>query len=112
MARSGPEKGRYSWAQWFVQCTREERSGRITGIGFSGDEFQLGFDPNAFKTFRFESTDGARFTVAVDGRVFVAGTGVSLPGRDFAAFQGLGGCNLVILPRINVWGFVRYCESN
>ena len=74
-------------------------------VSFDGESFVLGLEKTAFHHYRFESTDGASYTVSVDGMVFLASTDSEITGPGFG-FGGDGGCDAS--PTVNAWDFVRY----
>ncbi len=79
-----------------------------TVISFSGDDVLGGYAVEEFHTFRFESTDGLNYTVAVDGQVFMDSTGLGTnPGGAFLQMGGRGACG-GFLNTVNEWDFVRY----
>lgn len=80
-------------------------------VDFEGGDFVLGLDPDIFHTYRFESLDGANYTMAVDG--FIFNTDFDPDGNDFHLIQlsGRGGCiagPTRPVPVRNEWDFVRY----
>ncbi|MBI4717931.1 MAG: hypothetical protein HY763_09025, partial [Planctomycetes bacterium] len=76
---------------------------------FGGDYGLVELDPAEFHLFRFESLDGAKYRVAVDGKIFKAAE-VYLPGAlDYIAFGGRGGCPSDQIPdMVNEWDMIRF----
>jgi len=77
-------------------------------ISFDGGDVLTHLPLDEFRTFRFESLDGASYCFFVDGQRFTCGTKAS--GDDFSSlgFSGDGGCDLGLLPTINRWDYIRY----
>ena len=78
-----------------------------TAISFSGDDFVGGLAVDEFHTYRFESTDGVSFTVAVDGQVFMDVIDIKNAGGAFLQMGGEGACG-GFLNTVNEWDFVRH----
>ena len=77
-------------------------------VDFEGGDFVLGLDPDIFHTYRFESLDGANYTMSVDGVVFNVDFD---PDGDFhvVSFGSEGGCpGLRPQPVRNEWDYIRY----
>ena len=78
-------------------------------VDFEGGDFVFGLDTDIFHTYRFESEDGANYTVSVDGIVF--NVDVDADGSGFAFVQpgGRGACGgSRPQPVRNEWDFIRY----
>ena len=78
-----------------------------TVISNSGDDFVTGLDVAEFHTYRFESTDGASYRIAVDGCVFVEDIDRGTNGSSNLQIHGRGSCEN-FMNTINEWDFVRY----
>ncbi len=78
-----------------------------TAISNSGDDFVTGLDLAEFHTYRFETTDGASYDIAVDGRVFIEDIDSGSDGYSYLQLNGRGSCEN-FLNTINEWDFVRY----
>lgn len=78
-------------------------------ISAGADYFVLGLSLEEFHTYRFESLDGANFSVSVDGEKFWPGFGFANTGVQFIQITGDGGCRGDSVPNMyNEWDFVRY----
>jgi len=73
----------------------------------ASSHYVLGLDHDTFHTFRFESVDGANYTMSVDGFVFKASEERRPPNVHAIQFGGDGGC-WVDWPRRNEWDYIRY----
>jgi len=78
-------------------------------FSFSGDYSVGGLSLEDFHLYRFESSDGVHYTIAVDGEVFITGTDHEGNGYSYLQMRGEGGCTLDEFPNMkNEWDFVRY----
>lgn len=77
-------------------------------VSFDGEDVLADLPIGVFRTFRFESLDGANHCFYVDGQLFTCGT--QSGGDEFHSirFKGNGGCNGDQLPTVNRWDFIRY----
>jgi hypothetical protein len=78
-------------------------------IPASGSGAVLGLDLDAFHTYRFESINGARYWISVDGVVFTGGFQAQGNGYHYLQMIGRGACLSEHFPdMVNEWDFVRY----
>ena len=78
-------------------------------VSFSGDDAILGLDLESFHTYRFESWDGHRYQVSVDGQVFIDNVGGDSLQHHLISFGGRGGCGGDQPPVVvNEWDFIRF----
>jgi hypothetical protein len=72
---------------------------------FSGNDYLYGLDMSQFHTHRFESPDGIRYRLSLDGQIFLE----TMDGKNLAAsylqMSGEGDCGF---PALNEWDYVRY----
>lgn len=71
--------------------------------------FVLDLALNKFHTYRFESLDGVRYQMSVDGRIFLLGERNKPGNADYLIMSGVAGCPSDQIPNAeNAWDFVRY----